>query len=295
MIRPSWLPHEQRYLHPGAAREAAPLGNPFRRHPLTRYEWAWEQLAHLDGPHLDVGCNAGVLVAALHERGDRAVVGADVNRVLLRQLRERAPHVNAVRVGPRDDLPFAANTFASASVLDVAEHVPDERALLTEVARVLAPGGTLLVSVPAAHVFSFLDPDNVKLRWPGLHRRVWELRRGKDAHRRDADGQQAVAGMVGDLAAERGEHTNFTVDAMVAVVHAAGFDVAALEGSGLFFRWVQIPALVLPGAAGRVAERLMIADAHRFTGGPGAGVRRRANLFVTATKRAAQRAPNASP
>jgi len=285
--RPIWLPHEQRYIDADVEVRGAGHTNPFRNHPLTRYEWAWNELTgagHTPGRHLDVGCNAGALVAALHRRDDRSVVGVDVNRALLEMLRAHEPGAPAVQVGPRDPLPFPDGSFATATVLDVAEHVPDEYALVREVARVLEPGGILYLSVPAAHVFSVLDPDNLKLRWPALHRAVWRLRRGRHAHARIEAGQQAVPGMVGDLAVERAEHTNFTAAAITAVLEAAGLRVVATEGSALFFRWLQIPALVLPGAAGRAAERLMIADAHRFAGPPGRGLRRRANLFVTAVK-----------
>ena len=282
--RPVWLPHEQRYIDAEPGDGVARDRNPFRDHPLTRYEWAWDELAGSPGPHLDVGCNAGALVAALHRCRDRTVVGVDVNRALLEMLRSHEPGALAVRVGPRDPLPFADGTFATATLLDVAEHVPDEHALLREVARVLAPGGRLYLSVPAAHVFSVMDPDNLKLRWPALHRAVWRLRRGRRAQQREAAAQHAVPGMIGDVAVERDEHTNFRPEVIVAALEGAGLRVVAQEGSGLFFRWLQIPALVLPGAAGRTAERLMIADAHRFAGPPGRGIRRRANLFVTAVK-----------
>lgn len=284
VTRPAWVPHEQRYISIDHRSRAEVAENPFRHHPLTRYEWAWDQVAAGTGWHLDVGCNAGVLLAALHEGTGRTVVGVEVNRPLLQMVRERVPDAHVVQVGRRDPLPFPDAAFASVTVLDVAEHVPDERALLAEVARVLAPGGRLLLSVPAAHLFSFLDPDNAKLHWPALHRFVWRLRRGSTAHEADAAAQRTVTGMVGDLAVERAEHTNFEPAAIAELVASVGLRLERDEGSGLFFRWLQIPALLLPGAAGRVAERLMVADAHRFTGSPGAGFRRRANLFVTATK-----------
>jgi SAM-dependent methyltransferase len=271
------------------------MANPFRRHPLTRYEWAWDRVATGSGCHLDVGCDAGVLVAALHEGTSRAVVGVDVDRSLLLRLRDRLPDGHAVQVGPLDPLPFADATFTTATVLEVAEHVPDERALLAEVARVLAPGGRLLLSVPAAHAFSFLDPDNARLRWPVLYRLAWRIRRrdsarrpGTAGQRAGTAGQRAVAGPVGNGITERAEHTNFEPAAIAALIESVGLRLDREEGSGLFFRWLQIPALLLPGAAGRLAERLMVADAHLFAGPPGTGLTRRANLFVTAIKDHAQ-------
>ena len=45
-------------------------------------------------------------------------------------------------------LPYAAGAFDLVCALDVVEHVADDEAAFAELARVTAPGGTLLVSVP---------------------------------------------------------------------------------------------------------------------------------------------------
>ena len=45
-------------------------------------------------------------------------------------------------------LPFRDASFATVLLLDVLEHVPDPESALAEVARVLAPGGRLLLTVP---------------------------------------------------------------------------------------------------------------------------------------------------
>jgi SAM-dependent methyltransferase len=47
------------------------------------------------------------------------------------------------------ELPFADETFDGAVLGEVLEHVRDDRGALTELARVLRPGGILAVSVPA--------------------------------------------------------------------------------------------------------------------------------------------------
>lgn len=46
------------------------------------------------------------------------------------------------------DLPYYSNAFDSVFVLDVLEHVPDERTAISEIARVTADQGTAIVSAP---------------------------------------------------------------------------------------------------------------------------------------------------
>jgi len=51
-------------------------------------------------------------------------------------------------VGTILDLPFESQTFDLVCAMDVIEHVDDDFSALSELARVLAPGGTLLLSMP---------------------------------------------------------------------------------------------------------------------------------------------------
>ncbi|MEJ7583628.1 MAG: methyltransferase domain-containing protein [Acidimicrobiales bacterium] len=169
-------------------------GRPFADHILRRLDWAWTRLRDLDGAHLDIGCAHGELVGALAsarargKRGPAAVVGVDPHAGYLQQAAVAHTGSALVRIGIDDRLPFPDAAFASVSLLDALEHVPDEVALLAEVRRVLLPGGTLVVTVPARHRLSFLDPDNAKYRTPRLHRFVYQHRFGPAAyHRRFVD------------------------------------------------------------------------------------------------------------
>ena len=61
----------------------------------------------------------------------------------------RARELGPVLPGSLDDpLPFDDASFDLAVALDVLEHVADDGAALRELARVVAPGGRLLVTVP---------------------------------------------------------------------------------------------------------------------------------------------------
>ena len=51
--------------------------------------------------------------------------------------------------GDATRLPFADDTFDSIIASEVMEHIPDDMAALDELARVLKPGGTIAVTIPA--------------------------------------------------------------------------------------------------------------------------------------------------
>ena len=62
--------------------------------------------------------------------------------------------------GAAQDLPFPAETFDAVLLMDVLYHrgVPDKIAALREAGRILKPGGTVFVNVPAYHwLFSSHD------------------------------------------------------------------------------------------------------------------------------------------
>jgi SAM-dependent methyltransferase len=67
-----------------------------------------------------------------------------------------------VSQGEATKLPFAESTFDLVTVLDVIEHLDDDVSALREMRRVLAPGGHILVTVPA-HRFMWGDQDEVNM------------------------------------------------------------------------------------------------------------------------------------
>jgi SAM-dependent methyltransferase len=98
-----------------------------------------------DARILDAGCGSGRNMVALARRG--AVTGIELAEQSLAAARAR--DLGPVVPGSLDEpLPFADGAFDLAVVLDVLEHVADDGAALRELARVLAPGGRLLVTVP---------------------------------------------------------------------------------------------------------------------------------------------------
>jgi SAM-dependent methyltransferase len=97
-----------------------------------------------EGRLLEVGCATGLLLKRAGERGWRAV-GVELSP-------DAVAHARAlgldVRQGTLSDAALPGDSFDIVYLGDVLEHVPDCRATLAEVARVLAPGGRAVVRGP---------------------------------------------------------------------------------------------------------------------------------------------------
>ncbi len=94
---------------------------------------------------LDAGCGLGYGAAELH--GAASVVGVDVSPEAISEARLRYPQFRFVE-GSCEALPFEPGDFDLIVAFEVIEHLHDWRAFLSECARVLTPGGQLIVSTP---------------------------------------------------------------------------------------------------------------------------------------------------
>ncbi|MGO1050624.1 class I SAM-dependent methyltransferase [Crossiella sp. CA198] len=114
----------------------------------------------IDAGHrvLDFGCGQGRHAYAAYRRGGR-VLALDLDGAVLKEVRdmfgamayvgEAPPGATAHAVhGDGAALPFPDNAFDRIMAAEVLEHVPDDDAVVGELARVLAPGGLLAVTVP---------------------------------------------------------------------------------------------------------------------------------------------------
>ena len=93
---------------------------------------------------LDVGCGEGRFCRLLQARGI-ATLGLDPTPRLLAEAKERDPAGHYIRACA-EELPLAAARFDLVVSYLTLLDIPGYRAAIAEMARVLAPGGTLLVA-----------------------------------------------------------------------------------------------------------------------------------------------------
>ncbi|MBQ0862294.1 class I SAM-dependent methyltransferase [Streptomyces sp. A73] len=102
-----------------------------------------------DGEVADLGCGPGYVTAHLHGLGLRAF-GVDVSPAMVELAREAAPGLR-FEVGSMAALDIADGALSGVLSRWSIIHTPpqDVPAVLAEIARVLAPGGHLLIGFPA--------------------------------------------------------------------------------------------------------------------------------------------------
>jgi len=110
--------------------------------PLRRFVRSLGRVEHA----LDLGCGDGRLTSELDAT---ELTAADVSPVALERARARLPDARVVELEPDAVLPFGDSSFDLVLCAETTEHVRDVQLLLSEIRRVLRPGGTLALTTPA--------------------------------------------------------------------------------------------------------------------------------------------------
>lgn len=114
-----------------------------------------------DDPIADLGCRSGIMLTWLHQLGYRQLYGCDLRspfpplkaafgrrqwRTVAAGLRTYVAHRNRFQRSAVEQTTFPAATFAAITCMSVIEHGVDIDAFFEEVARLLRPGGLLVLS-----------------------------------------------------------------------------------------------------------------------------------------------------
>jgi len=119
---------------------------------FARYWWVAGLAAKSDV--LDAGCGIGYGLEILAAAGAARSVGVDLDPAAVVVAQKQVAHLSAtVEEGDLRDLPFADNSFDLAVCFETIEHMQQGEQALSELRRVLRPGGRLVISSPNPDVY----------------------------------------------------------------------------------------------------------------------------------------------
>jgi len=251
--------------------------SPDNPHGYNRYGFAWEQVPRGSLAHLDFGCHDGAFLSTLRSKGVKRLVGVDISKEALDKGSRFLPELELKKIEHAASLPFDNAQFDSITVLDVLEHVYEQRELLAELTRVLKTQGRIIVTVPGRHIFSCLDRGNLKFLLPRLHRWYYCRRHSRREYER-----RYVAnpdGLIGDISARKRWHEHLRRRRLRRLLEEAGLDVIDIDGTGFFQRLITMVNLLLLRwfkPVQPLIRKLLVLDAKRFEC---------TNLFCVAQKR----------
>jgi len=208
------------------------------------------------GRTLEVGVGTGRIALPLHGAGV-SLVGLDVSPAMMGRLVEKSggrASFPLVR-GDALRLPFPDQTFGAAYAAHVLHLIPDWERALAEMARVVIPGGTVLIDVGT-------EPGR---RWrEAIHRR-FELETGRAGLHAGVRGPEQVDRAMGDLGASR----RMLPPVVVRVRDQPERTIAELEAGLYSWTWDLEPEVLRDAAQATrrwAAERFEPLDRPRWRG-----------------------------
>ncbi|MDY0094410.1 MAG: class I SAM-dependent methyltransferase [Candidatus Vecturithrix sp.] len=129
-----------------------------QQYDSERYGWPHSRMYHAwwaadmvgatldEGVWLDLGCGTGLIHEVMQRKGcHRQLVGIDISHGMLRFARQKQM---TVVMGDAENLPFKSNSFDGILGKGVLHHLSDMGSSVSELYRVLKPGGFLILTDP---------------------------------------------------------------------------------------------------------------------------------------------------
>ncbi len=154
----------------------------------------------------DIGAGSGFIAEGLVQRG-LSVIAVDQSEGMLAELRRRLPEVVG-QLGGERDLPIPSERVDYAFANMYLHHVEDPAGAIREMARIVKPGGKVVITDLDEHAFEFLRTEQFD-RWMGFNReqvRQWFVAAGLQNVVVDCVGSNCCADSQGG-----GEHAKVSI------------------------------------------------------------------------------------
>lgn len=115
----------------------------------------------------DIGAGTGFIAEGLMQKGLR-VIAVDQSEAMLEELKKRFDGIDC-RLGNEDNLPIPSGTVNHAFANMYLHHVENPPLAIKEMARIVQPGGKIIVTDLDEHKFEFLRTEQYD-RWLGFKR-----------------------------------------------------------------------------------------------------------------------------
>jgi len=118
-----------------------------------------EAIRHLRKPKiLEVGMGQGRFLRKIASfRPDARLFGVDISKTAIATARKDPLFKGNLKIGNAENLPYLNNSFDVVVIMDVLEHVNNPEKVISEVYRVLKPGGVFHLYVPCENQPLTLD------------------------------------------------------------------------------------------------------------------------------------------
>lgn len=140
-----------------------------------RFELAYNLISIKTKSLLDYGCSDGSFLFAIRSKLPKAkLYGFEIDK---RKINPKLFQKNKIKIISsliQGKLPIRLSSLDSVVLLEVLEHVPDEKNVIDEIYRVLKPGGVLLLSTPNKGLTEVFDAGNLKFRFPKFHKFLYQ-------------------------------------------------------------------------------------------------------------------------
>jgi ubiquinone/menaquinone biosynthesis C-methylase UbiE len=205
---------------------------------------------------LDYGCGQAKLAVAAAQELGLAVHACDVDASLIEELSRNGSGVDFFAVAEdRPRLPLADGRISVITCCDVIEHMPPalRSTALSEMRRVLADDGALILTVPHKGLLSVADPENAKFHFPRAHRLLYRLK-GSEKYRLRYGGES-----FGNFSSGAERHLHFSRSELTRILADAGFEVQEVRYYTLIYPLARLALWLAEGLRGKIpgSERLL--------------------------------------